>query len=37
MNNVNFMFDGNFLVAEIKNEADIIKYHIEMLTHTNIN
>lgn len=37
MNDVKFIFDGNYLVAEIENASAVINYQLEMLTHAEIN
>jgi pSer/pThr/pTyr-binding forkhead associated (FHA) protein len=36
MDGVNFVFDGNYLVAEFKDASLIINYQMEMLIHTEV-
>jgi hypothetical protein len=36
MDGVNFVFDGNYLVAEIGDTSGVINYQMEMLIHTEI-
>ena len=37
MNDIKFTFDGNYLVAELNDSVDVVKYQMEMLTHNSIN
>lgn len=37
MENINFTFDGNYLVVELNRNQDVVNYQMEMLTHNKIN